>query len=195
LYSGLFILGSFGTSVLAFILFMRLRRGAATVRCTLSKARGDRFLDALATCVQTALDEDLPTTPLDEAGIETLELRYREPLDPYETVSELLAYVAQKGAPDQCFPMDAFIKATYQIGYTLDIPLTRLDACLRIAIDEMKRNAGPSIARIRAIEPGEMADAQTMVPLVPGQRVLYPLGVIAYDQDDKIVSRGKVLCG
>ena len=174
---------------------MRLRRAGAAVRRALSNQRGDRFLDALAICVQTALDDSLPTSPLDDAGIETLELRYREPLDPYETVPELLAYVAQKGAPGKSYPIDAFIKATYQIGYTLDIQLTRLDACLRIAIDEMKRDSGPSIAKIREIAPGELADAQTMVPLVPGQRVLYPLGVIVYDQDNKIVSRGKVLCG
>ena len=190
----LFILGTFGSSALAIALFLRLNRSYVALCHALPNPRCDRFLSKLTSCVQTALDNIIPASDLDNSGIEALELRYREPLDPYETLAQLLAYLAQKGVPDKSFPADAFIKATYQIGYTLDIPLPLLNECIQIAIDEMKRDSGASIGKIREIMPGEMADGQTMIPLIPGQRVLYPLGVITYSRDNKIISRGKVLC-
>jgi hypothetical protein len=54
---------------------------------------------------------------------------------------------------------------------------------------------GTPVARVETIERGALVDRATMRPLGTGGTVRQPLGVIAYDADDRVVAKAKVVTG
>jgi hypothetical protein len=92
-------------------------------------------------------------------------------------------------------PFDALVKATYQLSYTLAIPLPRLDPGLQVLIEAMQaRLAARPVVRVQKIAPGDLVEGRAMVPLNYCPRVLYPMGLITYDREGKVLSPGRVLC-
>ncbi len=152
------------------------------------------FLTSLARCLARAIDDNLLVSG-GALGLSVLKLRYREHQDRYHTVEGLLQEVCQLARGGGSVPFEALIKATYQLSYTFDIPLGRLDPCLDLLIGAMKHPSLPRpIAHAQKIAPGEQVDARTMLPLNFGPRVAYPLGMTLYDEDGRVLSRARVIC-
>jgi hypothetical protein len=189
-----FILSTILLSLVALLLFRRLGSARRQMRQALLGPPYHPYLKALAGCLEAAIDDCLLTSG-GAGGLGDLELRFREYQDPYRTVANLLDDVRRKVRVENDLPLDDLVKATYQLSYTLGIALDRLDPCLGVLIAAMKTGSGTRpVARVQTIGPGELVDTRTMVPLNYGSRVLYPLGVIAFDGEDRVLSRGRVIC-
>lgn len=191
---GVLLSGSVLFSLTAFWLWRNVRAADQQTRRALLTSPGSGYLWALAGCLTKFVDDTL-LPAANGKGLRELELRYREHQDPYRTVGELLDDLARKALSGPTLPVDALVKGTYQAGYTLGIPLPRLDPVLAVLIEAAK--AAPSsrpIARVATVAPGDLVEARTMVAVNFGPRVLYPLGVICYDAKDQVLSRARVIC-
>jgi hypothetical protein len=194
IYAGL-ILSSILMVAVAILLFLRINGACRDGRgALLNGGHATPYLEALACCLERCLDDSLLSSA-GAGGLRQMELRYREHHDPYRTVPELLADIGCK-ARSQCnIPFDALFKATYQLSYTLAIPFDHLEPCLDALIRAMRIAATVQpIARVQKVGPGEPVDMKTMVPLNYGTRVVYPLGVITFDSEGKVLSRARVIC-
>lgn len=189
----LVILSTSGLVAVAVVLWWRVQSNCQEARQKLTKGEITPYLDSLAQCVQDALDESLLVEP---PGLVSLLLRFREHQDPYTNLAEILVDIAQRARTGQDGQYEALIKATYQVGYTLNIPLTRLDRCLDELVKGLQSvKASRPIVFVQRISPGELVDARTMVPLNYGSHhVVYPMGVVAFDAEGKVVSRARILC-
>jgi hypothetical protein len=189
------ILSSLLLATVAGVLYRRVNGACRDgVRVLLDGRPATPYLDALARCLRRCLDDSLLTS-VSVGGLQQMELRYREHHDPYQTVTELLADISNKARSEGNVPFDALFKATYQLSYTLSIPLEQLRPCLNALIKAMQRApSGQSIARVQMIDTGEPVNTKTMVPLNYGPRVVYPLGVITLDSEGKVLSRARVIC-
>jgi hypothetical protein len=178
----------------ALVYLWRLAAARRKVRRLLLQVPRHPFLTSLARCLARGIDEDL-LVGAGARSLGTLKLRYREHQDPYHNLEELLQEVGRLTRSEGNVPFEALLKATYQLSYTLDIPLNRLDPCLDLLIDAMKQHPWPSpFAKAQRIAPGDPVDLRTMLPLNFGSRVAYPLGLTIYDQQGKVLSRGRVIC-
>jgi hypothetical protein len=122
---------------------------------------------------------------VDEAGVRGLDVLHREAHDPYRTVGDLLDQLPEIDEPNRR------LKALYQLHGALDFDA----GTLRPDIDAIVGTEvlGEKIARVETIEPGTLVDRSTMRPLGPGSSVRQPLGVIAYDADDRVLAKAKVV--
>lgn len=176
----------------ALVYVWRLAAAKRQVRQLLLQQPRHPFLTALARCPARVIEDHLLVNS-GALGLRGLKLRHREHQDRYHTVEELLQEICQltRGGGN----VDALIKATYQLSYTLDIPLDRLNACLDLLLDAMRQHFSPRpIAAVQKIFPGEQVDSRTMLPLNFGARVAYPLGVTLYDEEGKVLNRARVIC-
>lgn len=179
----------------ALLYVWRLAAARRTARRLLLQTPRHPFLALLARCVARAIDDNLLING-GARGLGALKLRYREHQDRYHSLEELLREICQLARGGGNVPFEALIKATYQLSYTLDIPLDRLNPCLDLVIDAIKKQQPlpRPIARAQKIAPGDQVDSRTMLPLNFGPRVAYPLGLTLYDPEGKVLSRGRVIC-
>lgn len=120
-----------------------------------------------------------------ESGVRGLDVPHRETHDPYRSVGELLDYLPEVEDPERR------LKALYQLHGALDFDI----ATLRPDIEAMVGTTvlGRPVVRVGTIEPGTLVDRATMRPLGPGSTVRQPLGVIAYDEDGRVLAKAKVV--
>jgi hypothetical protein len=178
-------------AAVAVLLWRRVNGACTQARQTLTQGGpATPYLSALAKCVERSLDDTLAGGA---NGLQGIDVLHREHQDPYRTVAELLADVAQK-ARAPAIPFDALIKATYQLSSALSIPLDRIEPCLVLLIEAMQTASARPIVRVQRIAPGDLVDTKTMVPLNYGPRVAYPLGVTTFDADGKVLSKARVIC-
>jgi len=185
----------------------RLAAAKRKARRLLLQAPRHPFLTALYRCLARAIGDNLLVNG-GALGLGALKLRYREHQDRYHTLEQLLQEVCQlTRGPSPLSPLpvgegkgvrvpfEALVKATYQLSYTLDIPLDRLNPCLDLLIDAMKQQSLPRpMGKAQKIAPGDVVDSRTMLPLNFGPRVAYPLGLTICDQEGKVLSRARVIC-
>jgi hypothetical protein len=130
-------------------------------------------------------------------GLADIEVRAREPRDPYRSVTELIDWLAHESASTGYAEISGLIKGVYQLGHALRAPEAELADCLAPLLARLRAaNVGGSpVARVECIRRGAMLDPGTMAPLNYGARVSQPLGVLVYDAGGKVLGKAKVLCG
>lgn len=193
LYS-LFALSSVLFSVTAFLLLRNLANAERQIRQALLPSTNHAYIRALNHTLSEFVNESLlPVCGRD--GLRNLELRHRDHHDPYRTIGELLERVSGLVQAEGSQQVETLVKATYQIGYTFNLSPNRFQSCLAVLVEMLKtRPSEHPIASVRTISPGDLVDARTMIVVGYGPRVLYPLGVIAYDATGNIVTRAQVIC-
>jgi hypothetical protein len=178
------------------VLYRNLAAAQRQVQETLLPSAGHAFLATLAQCLTRAIDETLLPSRGPQ-GFRDLQVRYCDHQDCYHTVAELLAELGRLARSGPPLPVDALVKGAYQLSYTLDLPLPHVEPCLDELIEALKAaSTARRVARVRLIRPGDLVD-ETMQPASYnyGMRVLYPLGVVAYDANGAVLMRARVLCG
>lgn len=130
-------------------------------------------------------------------GLASIPVRATEPHDRHKNARELLQRIASMEPP--CEPRDheARIKALFQVGHSFGLHRSTVDRLLESALEDVIGQdwMGKQVSSVEQVELGDTIDRETMWPLSMGTRVKYPLGVVIRDQDGKVLSRAKVLCG
>lgn len=118
-------------------------------------------------------------------GARGLDVMHREAHDPYRTVGELLERLPDVAAADRR------LKLLYQLQGTLgfDVALLRPDVDAVVGTTVLDR----TVARVEMIAPGALVDRATMHPLGSGSSVRQPLGVVAYDENGRVLAKAKVV--
>src|SRR5689334_2885483 len=129
-----FVASSSLLAVVAAWLWRRINGACAEARRALGAGGPSTpYLDALARCVEHAVDHSL-LADAGAGGLRGVELRYREHQDPYRSVADLLADIGRQARGEGEGRFDGLIKVTYQLSYTLGIPLGRLGPCLDLLV-------------------------------------------------------------
>jgi len=130
-------------------------------------------------------------------GLQTIEVRFREPQDTTRHLAELLDAIVTAVAVTKFADVNRLIKMLYQWQHTLDLSPSQLTDCLRILQGRLMADnfMGQPIGRVEIVTPGILMDGKTMMALTPGTHVKQPLGVVAFDREGKVLAKAKVLCG
>jgi hypothetical protein len=185
------------SGVVAFVLLRRLWIAARDGRDRLKPAATpDDFPDRVVRLLRNGLDASL-LPGAGPGGLADVEVRAREPRDPYRTVAELVDWLARESPAKTYAEVNGIIKGVYQLGHSLRSPEDEVRHSLEPLIARVKAcNVGGSpIARVEWVRPGTILDPGTMAPLNYGARVTQPLGVLVYDSAGKVLGKAKVLCG
>jgi hypothetical protein len=185
------------TAVAALVLLVRLRFASLDSCARLRPASAaDDFPQRVLQLIRVSVDADL-LARAGTGGLVDLEVRTREPRDPYRTAAELIDWIASKSAAADYHEISGLIKGVYQLGHVLRAPEAEVRFCMEPLIARIKAATvgGSPVARVECVRPGAILDPGTMAPLNYGARVTQPLGVLLYDADGKVLGKAKVLCG
>jgi hypothetical protein len=185
------------TAVLAWILLRRLWAASQDGQARLQTAVApDDFPHRVLQLVGVGLDTGL-LADAGSGGLADVAVRSRESLDRYQSVGQLLDWLARE-APAKAYPeLTGLIKGVYQLGHSLRSEESAVHHCQQPLLARLLAcNVGGSpVARVECVRPGTMLDPRTMASLNYGARVVQPLGVIVYDASGKVLGKAKVLCG
>jgi hypothetical protein len=185
------------SGVVAFVLLRRLWSAARDGRDRLKPAAAsDDFPDRVIRLLRTSIDTGLLASA-GPGGLRDVEVRAREPRDPYRSVAELVDWLARESPAKNYAELSGIIKGVYQLGHSLRSPEAEVRHSLEPLVARIKacNVGGSSIARVEWVRPGAILDPGTMAPLNYGARVTQPLGVLVYDGSGKVLGKAKVLCG
>jgi hypothetical protein len=188
---------SFLSAAAAGVLLVRLSSVRAAGRARLDKASApDDFPRRVLNLLRVSIDAGL-LADAGPAGLADVEVRAREPRDPYRTTAELIDWLARESAGIGYTETSGLIKGVYQLGHALRAPETEVADCLAPLLARLRtaKVGGSPVARVECIRRGTMLDPGTMAPLNYGARVTQPLGVLVYDAGGKVLGKAKVLCG
>ena len=183
--------------VLAFVLLRRLWLAARDGRNRLRAAAGpDDFPERVIRLLRSGIDSGL-LAAAGPGGLGDVEVRAREPRDPYRNVAELVDWLAREASGKTYAEVSGIIKGVYQLGHSLRSPEAEVRHSLEPLLARVKASSvgGSPIARVECVRPGAILDPGTMAPLNYGARVTQPLGVLVYDNAGKVLGKAKVLCG
>lgn len=125
-------------------------------------------------------------------GLADVSLRFKEAHDSFRNTEELTLLLFTSIRSGKQADGVETVKNLYQLQYSLGMPTSDLEECLRLAVGQIVA-ARPG-TQARAVQQGQSVDAKTMFPLNSGSRVRQPLGVVLVDESGKVVSKAKVLC-
>lgn len=185
------------SGVVAFVLLRRLWLAGRDGRVRLQAAAGpDDFPERVLRLLRTGIDSGL-LAGAGPGGLGDVEVRAREPRDPYRNVAELVDWLAREASGKTYAEVSGIIKGVYQLGHSLRSPEAEVGHTLEPLLARVKASSvgGSPIARVECVRPGAMLDPGTMAPLNYGARVTQPLGVLVYDNAGKVLGKAKVLCG
>jgi len=195
----IYVLGacSLLTAVGAVVLLVRLASARATGRARLGKSSApDDFPRRVLRLLEVSIDTGL-LADAGPAGLADVEVRAREPQDPYRSAAELVDWLARESAGSGYAEASGLIKGVYQLGHALRAPEAEVADCLAPLLARLRRAkvGGSPVARVECVRRGAMLDLGTMASLNYGARVTQPLGVLVYDAGGKMLGKAKVLCG
>jgi hypothetical protein len=185
------------SGVVAFVLLRRLASAARDARARLQSAKApDDLPDRVLRLLRAGIDAGL-LAGAGPGGLSEVEVRAREPHDPYRTVAALVDWLAREAPGKGYAEVSGIIKGVYQLGHTLRSPEGEVRRSLEPLVTRVKASSvgGSPIARVECVRPGAILDPGKMAPLNYGARVTQPLGVLVYDAGGKVLGKAKVLCG
>jgi hypothetical protein len=185
------------SGVVAFVLLRRLGSAAREARARLQSAKApDDLPERVLRLLRTGIDSGL-LAGAGPGGLSEVEVRAREPHDPYRNVAGLVDWLAKEASGKGYAEVSGIIKGVYQLGHTLRSPEEEIRRGLEPLLARVKATSvgGSPIGRVECIRPGAILDPGAMAPLNYGARVTQPLGVLVYDVSGKVLGKAKVLCG
>lgn len=182
------------SGTVAWVLLSRIHGAARRCRENLGGAAMSADLAPLARVLVETFDESL----LPSAGSpdpNQLPLVYREHQDSYQSLGEALVWIRTNASSDNTATLREVVKAICLVGYTLGLPLDRLQQCLQPFVPRLQQILSqPLNVRTQLASPGQPIDTALMLPLNYGSRVEYPLGFIFLDASGRVLNKAKVLC-